>query len=284
MPRCSDTPGPEPLVRVGDQQEWTDLDPYREFVRLGTLGEPVALVTVIDKEGSAPRGMGAVMAVRGDGSIVGTVGGGNLERMMISEALTSMKNCRPRLYHFDFAGGANQNVVKACTGRADFLIQPCVASPHLIIFGAGHIGQALAPMALAAGFRVSVADDRDGYLQPDRFPPPVELLPGPFLDTVARLRIGPATYLVVVTYGHEQDTDVVRTCLHREWGYLGVIGSAAKVALLHKELGVDEASRAHLSRIHAPIGLRLGGRSPGEIAVAIAAELVNVRHAKEEDR
>lgn len=278
MTRRDTSLGPDPLVEIGDNREWIDLEPYRELVRVASLGEPVALVTVIGSSGSVPRGTGAVMVVRGDGTITGTVGGGSLEKAMIEEALASMRDGRARRFHFDFSGGKDQNLVKACIGKADFLVQPLVPRPRLLVFGAGHVGQALAPIASTAGFEVTVIDDRQGYPDPRLFPTASRILHGPLGETIPELRFDPSTFVVVVTYGHVQDEEVVRACLPLPWAYLGVIGSRAKVARLRKNLGVDEASRALLSRIHAPIGLPLGGRTPGEIAVGIVAELVSVRH------
>jgi xanthine dehydrogenase accessory factor len=197
---------------------------------------------------------------------------------MVRHAIEAIKDGRPRRYHYDFSGGENQNLVKACTGTTDLLILPCLAQPHLIIFGAGHVGKALAPMGLSAGFRVTVVDDRPGFPNPNDFPSEVARINGRFEEIIDSLTFDSATYIVVVTYGHVQDEAVVEACLNRTWRYLGVIGSRAKVAQLHENLGRDEESRRRLSRIHAPIGLRLGGRSPGEIAVGIIAELVSVRH------
>jgi xanthine dehydrogenase accessory factor len=282
MGQASESSAPDPLVAIGDAREWTDLEPYREFVRLGSAGVPVALVTVLGTKGSAPRSMGAAMLVRHDGGIVGSIGGGNLEEEMIQHAREAIEDGRPRRYHFDFTGGTGQNVEKACIGTTDFLIQPCVAKPHLIIFGAGHIGRALAPVAAGAGFRVSVADDRPGFPNPEAFGDGVRLLSGPFPETIRRLTFDDTTYVVVVTYGHEQDEAVLKACLPAKWRYLGMIGSRKKVATIFKNLSSDEETAQRLSCVHAPIGLRLGGRSPGEIAVAIVAELIAVRHGRDQ--
>jgi len=281
MGKQSESPGPDPLVAIGDSREWTDLEPYREFVRLGSEGVPVALVTVLATEGSAPRTMGAAMLVRHDGGIVGSIGGGDLEREMIRNALDAIQDGRPRRYHFDFTGGADENLEKACIGTTDFLVQPCVAKPHLIIFGAGHVGQALAPVAMAAGFRVSVADDRPGFPNPECFSEGVRLLSGPFPETIRALAFGASTYIVVVTYGHEQDEAVLGACLKEDWRYLGMIGSRKKVATVFKNLKTDAEAEQRLSSVHAPIGLNLGGRSPGEIAVAVVAEMIAVRHGRD---
>lgn len=282
MTKRDDSQGLDPLLAKGDAREWTDLDPYREFVRLGSEGIPVALVTVLETTGSAPRSMGAAMTVSHDGSIVGTVGGGGLEREMIKHALDAIRDGCPRRYHYDFSGGKHQNVEIGCSGKADFLIQPCVTQPHLMIFGAGHIGRALAPMGVAAGFRLTVADDRPGQPEPHAFPANAHLCSGDFRETISKLAFDSTTYIVVVTYNHEQDETVLGACLHKEWRYLGMIGSKAKVASIFKSLSVDDESKRLLSRVHAPIGLRLGGRSPGEIAVAIAAELIAVRHRQDQ--
>lgn len=271
---------PEPLVALGEPAERLELDAYREFVRLADAAQPVALVTVVETRGSAPRGMGAAMAVREDGSIVGTVGGGNLEHIAVRHALEAIEDGRPRRFHYDYSGGPGQNLAKACLGKTDLYVQPCPAPPRLYVFGAGHIGIALAPIARASGFRVTVIDDRPGYPDAARFPEGVRCVAGPFVPTIESLAFDGATYVVVVTYGHEQDETVLSACLQRRWRYLGMIGSRAKVARIFRTLGVDEETRRRLAEVHAPIGLDLGGRSPGEIAVQIAAELLAVRHGR----
>lgn len=271
----------DPLRRISDGREQVELDAYREFVRLADAGRPVALVTVVDAEGSAPRGMGGAMAVRADGSIVGTVGGGSLELLVIEQALEALRDGRARLLHYDFSGGPEQNLDKACTGKTDFFIQPALPRPKLFIFGAGHIGRALAPIAAGAGFRVTVVDPRPGFAVRDRFPAEVELREGPFQEVIAELPFDERTYAVIVTHGHTEDEAVLRACLPRPWAYLGMIGSRAKVARLFRAVATSEEARRRLARVHAPIGLDLGGRSPGEIALAIAAELQAVRYGRE---
>jgi len=275
-------PPPDPLVQIGEPVERLELDAYREFARLAEEGRPVALVTVVGTQGSAPRGMGAAMAVREDGTISGTIGGGNLEHLVVRHALDALADGRPRRLHYDFAGGAGQNLDKACAGKADFYVQPCLVLPRLHVFGAGHIGIALAPIAEAAGFRVTVVDDRPGYPDPSRFPRTVRLVHGALPDSVGPLPFDDSTFVVIVTHAHESDEVALAACLARPWRYLGMIGSRAKVARLFQSLGHDEASRTRLDEVRAPIGLDVGGRSPGEIAVSIAAELLAVRYGRRE--
>ncbi len=272
-------PGPsDPLVALGDRREQLDLEPYEEFVRLSQAGEPVALVTVICAAGSAPRGMGAVMTVRGDGSVCGTIGGGSLELLVIEHALAAIGDGRTRQLHYDYSGGPEQNLEKACLGKTDFFIQPSVRRPRLHVFGAGHIGAALAPLAAGVGFRVTLVDDRPGFPAPDSVPADVDVVSAPFGEAIEALPFDESTYIVIVTYGHEQDEAVLRACLHRPWRYLGLIGSRAKVRRVFADVGADDASRRRLERVSAPIGLDIGGRSPVEIAISIAAEIQAVRY------
>ena len=274
----------DPVVAIGDRRESLDLAPYEEFLRLAREGLPGALVTVIGAEGSAPRGMGAAMVVRGDGSIVGTVGGGSLELLLVAHAREAIEDGRPRRLHYDFSGGPEQNLEKACLGKSEFFVQPAPALPRLHIFGAGHIGLALAPIATAAGFLVTLVDDRPGYPPVAVETPGVRTIHGAFEEAIEGLPFDERTYAVIVTYGHRQDEAVLRACLHRRWRYLGMIGSRAKVEQVFDAVGTDAASRQALERVHAPIGLDLGGRGPGEIAISIAAELQAVRHGRSEVR
>ena len=268
----------DPLVAIGDPEETPGIDAVRAYADLSSQGKSVALVTVVGAEGSVPRGMGAAMAVRADGSIVGTVGGGKLELLMIEHALESLRDGRARRYHYDFTGGPDRNIDKSCMGRSEFFVQPSLPRPALYVFGAGHIGAALAPMGHQAGFRVTVIDNRPDYPGLASLPADIETVNAPFEEAVAGLDFDSSTYVVIVTYGHATDTVVLRACLHEPWRYAGMIGSRAKVARTMRELGTDEASRERLKLVHAPIGLDIGGREPGEVAVSIVAELVAVRH------
>ncbi|MFH1039476.1 MAG: XdhC/CoxI family protein [PVC group bacterium] len=272
------------LAEIGDGRETVDLSPLEAALKCRDQGEPAALVTIIGASGSAPRSMGSLMAVRKDGSIIGTVGGGNLELFAIRHALASLKDGRPRRLHYDFSGGTGQNVEKPCCGTTDFFIQPILETPRLVIFGAGHVGRALAPLALSCGFAVTVADDRPEYLDAARFPAGVGFQCGPFSETAAAIPFDGATYAVIMTYGHIHDETALGACLERPWRYLGLVGSRAKVATLKECLGTTAAAREKLARIHAPVGLDLGGRTPAEIAVAIMSEILAVRHGRENVR
>ncbi|RKZ14012.1 xanthine dehydrogenase [bacterium] len=276
--------GPDPLVAIGDVEESPGLDAIRAWADLSSQGKGAVLVTVVGAEGSVPRGMGAAMTVRADGSIVGTIGGGNLELLLIEHAMEALEDGRPRRYRYDFTGGPERNIEKSCMGRCEFFVQPSVQRPPLYIFGAGHIGIALAPMAQQAGFRVTVIDSRPDYPALATLPEDIATINVPFDEAVAGLEFDDSTFVVAVTYGHATDVIVLRECLEKPWCYLGMIGSRAKVHRTIRELGTDEATKQKLAQVHAPIGLDIGGREPGEVAVSIVAELVAVRHGNEDTR
>ena len=268
------------VVEMGDGREFFDTDPLHTVLSCRDRGDAAALVTVIGASGSAPRGMGSLMAVRKDGTIVGTVGGGNLELFVIRHALKALEDGRPRRLHYDFTGGLDQNVEKACCGTTDFFVQPFVETPRLVIFGAGHVGRALAPLAQACGFTVFVVDDRQEYLDAASFPVGTRFQHGPFREMTTNFPFDKSTYVVIMTYGHVHDETVLSACLDRPWRYLGLMGSSAKIATLKKHLGTTAAAREKLALVHAPVGLDVGGRSPAEIAVSIMGELLAVRYGR----
>ena len=268
------------VVAMGDGRETADASALEAVMACRERGEAVALVTVIGATGSAPRGMGATMAVRKDGSIIGTVGGGNLELFTIRHALASIEDGCSRRLHYDFSGGPEQNVSKACCGTTDFFIQPFVEMPRLVIFGAGHVARALAPMAASCGFSVLVADDRQELLTSQFFPESVRFLCGSFAETPAGIPFDESTYAVVMTYGHEHDEEVLAACLNRPWKYLGLMASRAKVAELKARLGTTDETRRRLEKVRMPVGLNIGGRSPAEIAVSIISEIIAERYGR----
>jgi xanthine dehydrogenase accessory factor len=153
-------------------------------------------------------------------------------------------------------------------------------TPTLLIAGAGHVGVALARLAAGLGFRVVVLDDRGDLLTPERLPPPIESLAGNVEATLRQWPIDANTYVVVVTRGHSHDQRALHAAIGSPAKYLGMIGSRRKIRIIFDALEHAGVEPAKLQRVHSPIGLKLGAVTVPEIAVSIAAELIQVRRAE----
>ncbi len=149
--------------------------------------------------------------------------------------------------------------------------------PTLYLFGGGHVSLAVARVARTAGFRIVVVDDRPAFADPDRFPEAERTLVMTLHDAVGRLPIDRRSYVVAVTRGHQHDEPVIEQAIRTPAAYIGMIGSRRKVALMWRRLRERGVSEVDLARVNAPIGLPIGGDSPGEIAVSIVAQLIQVR-------
>ena len=151
--------------------------------------------------------------------------------------------------------------------------------PRLLIVGAVHIAQALAPMAMAAGFEVIVIDPRGAFASPERFPG-VQLSEEWPDEALARLGLDAATALVALSHDPKLDDPALELALPGALFYIGALGSRRT-----HEKRLERLRAAGLGdlvgRIHAPIGLDLGGRAPAEIAVSILAEVIQVRYRGE---
>lgn len=245
------------------------------FSALADLREPVVMATVVGVAGSAPRHGAARMLVYADGRILGTVGGGQLERRVIEtalEVLTSRRAVRLQVH-------LTRDLGMCCGGAMDVYIEPIFPPEHLVIFGAGHVGGEVARIAQTLDLRLTVVDTRDEWLSAARFPTATHHLGDPraFART---LHVTPSTYLLITTHDHALDQDLLEILVDRPWAWLGVIGSRAKITKFFLRLraaGVDETLFA---RVSAPVGLDLGAETPAEIAVSIAAEIIAVRRGK----
>jgi xanthine dehydrogenase accessory factor len=150
---------------------------------------------------------------------------------------------------------------------------------RLVIVGGGHIGKALAHIGALLEFEISVLDDRPEYASREHIPDADHLVAGEIGVSLKDLLPGPDTYIVIVSRGHRQDGEALRACIQSDAAYIGMIGSAKKVGRM-KNLFLQEgwATREQWAGIHAPIGLPIGSKSVQEIAISIAAELVEVRN------
>jgi len=225
--------------------------------------EPVALATVVEVKGASPAQVGFKLLVWPDGRAVGNVGGGTLEKRIREEALAALQEGRSRLVHYTLREAGPDAVGMLCGGEATVFIEVYQPAPVLLIVGGGHIGQPLTEMARIIGFNVQVVDVRAERATVPQFNPGT---------------ITPWTYVVLITEDHVTDEQALRQVLDTPAAYVGMIGSLRKVGTIFNHLRSEGVPEERLAQIHAPIGLDLGGRSPAEIALAILAEIVQVRY------
>lgn len=161
-------------------------------------------------------------------------------------------------------------------GDIDLYVERWVPPPELVIVGAGHIAQPLALVGRLLDFRVSVLDDRPEFATRERFPGADRVIVADFGDPLAGIEVGPLTCIVLVTRGHRHDYDCLRALAQSgaEPAYVGMIGSRRRVRAAFEQLAAEGVEAGWLARIHAPLGLDIGAETPGEIAIAVGAEIV----------
>lgn len=154
-----------------------------------------------------------------------------------------------------------------------FVVERLVPAPRLLVFGAGHVGAAIARAAGAAGFRVTITDDRPEFADAARFPGlDVHALPPD--RVLSDFAPGPADAVVVATRGHRNDAEILDRLARMTVGYVGLLGSARKRAVILKALGAAGAPADALAAVRVPVGLEIGAVTPEEIAVSVTAELI----------
>lgn len=252
-----------------------------EEVRGGRKG---VLCILIEQEGSTPRKGGASMWVYPDGSIEGTIGGGPMEYECIKFALSMLESGDSvRVQYFDLGAGLNASTCPegaVCGGSGRVYFEAVLPETEIFIFGAGHVGKALARVANASGYDVTVWDERVEYANEENIPwaktmaCPLDEL---FDCSQHAGLFHKNSYVVIVTRGHNLDSEVMRLMENRDAAYIGVIGSRGKIAFVDKQLKAKGVSEEYLNGLRRPIGLPLKAETPEEIAVSILAEIVAVQ-------
>ncbi len=236
-----------------------------------------ALATVVRVSGSVPQVPGARLLLRSDGSAVGTVGGGAIERRVL-ELLQGLleapaRDVAPRIVSCDLG----KELGMCCGGSMDIFLEPVAARPRLWVLGAGHVAKPTAALAQTVGFEVVVVDEREDWNTEARFPGCRREL----MDAVSCLRHERSSsrdWLLIVTPDHRADEEALRFALTLDVAYIGLVGSRRKVYRLLERVAA-RAGSLDLRRLYAPVGLDLGAITPEEIAVSIVAELMALRHA-----
>lgn len=253
---------------------------FEEIVRLQREGRDCALCTIVATQGSTPGKEMMKLLVRDDGTFVGTVGGGCLEAEVLEAALASLRDERARMLEFALNERDWPDSGLVCGGRVQVYVEP-ITEPRLYLFGGGHVSAAIARIARSCGFHVSVGDDRAEFATRERHPDAQALVAAPFDEQARAVAPVRRAFLVVCTRGHDEDGEILEALWRAGAAprYLGMIGSRAKRATLFGQLRARGVPDAFLDAVRSPMGLAIGARSHGEIAVSVVAEMIQVRRA-----
>lgn len=249
---------------------------FQALAELESKNGEGALCMVVGSKGSTPRGAGSKMLVYSDGSIVGTVGGGEMENRVIAEALKAMQDGQSRMLEYSMTDPARGDP-GVCGGQLDVYVEPLKPRPTLVVIGAGHVGKAVVHLAKWLGFYVVVNDDRPEFCQPEAVPGADEYLPVPMAELPQCLVITPSTYLVLTTRGMNVDVAGLPVLVDTPAAYIGLIGSQRRWAMAKKTMLEQGVPVQKLNRVRSPIGLELHAETPEEIAVSILAEIIMLR-------
>jgi xanthine dehydrogenase accessory factor len=342
-------------------------DVLAEIERWQSAGEQVALASVVAVQGSAPRQVGATLAVSARGEIAGSVSGGCVEPAVIEEGLSAIRTGRPKLLQYGITEEQNveqiglscggeirvyvervgdiSRIASALTAHAPIARATLIASgeplgasvivpesgepsgtlgdpdvdaaavararlrlgrdesgtetlasqtgnrpevffavwpapPTLIIVGAGHISIPLSRIARLLGYHVTVVDPREAFATRERFPEADELMLEWPDEALPRMPLTSSTAVAVLTHDDKFDVPALATALRAPVGYVGAIGSRGTREVRNARLREQGITEAQLARIHGPIGLEIGAKTPEEIALAIMAQIVASRHGR----
>lgn len=166
-------------------------------------------------------------------------------------------------------------------GLIEVFIESYPPPQQLIIVGAVHVAIPLTKLGKMLGYRVTIVDPRGAFATIERFPHADSVIVEWPEDAFSLLTLTSSTYVAVLTHDPKLDLPALMAALNSEARYVGLIGSRATVAQRKAELEVMGATEEQLARIHAPIGLNIGARTPAEIALSVMAEMVAVRRRVE---
>jgi len=335
---------------------------FKQTAEILRQGKPFALATIVEGKGSLPRAVGTQMAVRQDGSIVATIGGGRMEGEALLLAAEVLRTEKSQIMTFDMThpdargvgmicggrgrvaichvcpealsvmeaaaaaeqlgtpswlfilwnaaetrweivyrdmerviaigettrGGANQGrksefeglptepgLVELPDGRFAFGSR-ILSGGNLYLCGAGHVGAEIARIATYLDFSVTAMDDRAEFANEDRFPG-CRCIVLEDMTAPPAMSLGEDDYVLIATRGHPFDLSSLRWAMQTGAGYIGMIGSRRKRDLIYKVLREEGITDQQLEQVHSPIGISIGAQTPEEIAISMAAQLIQVR-------
>ena len=238
-------------------------------------GLAVAVVTVTSISGSTPCGIASKLLALVDGRFFGTIGGGNLESLVLRDAHECLCRSESKAFRYPLGATAGQ----CCGGVVEVIVEVLGVGPRLYLFGAGHVGQSVVRVLDGTPFEVHVIDERAEWLE--KLPRNAIRHTGAWDEFVEHASWdSDKTFVAVMTHRHDLDQAIVEAILDKPAKYLGLIGSDVKWRRFRERLIARGKTETALSRVRCPLGIDIGGKSPAEVAVSLAAEIIGVMNGR----
>lgn len=249
---------------------------YQKIIDIQNSSLKAAVCTIVNTKGSAPRKKGAKMIVYSNGSIYGTIGGGALEKKVIEQAQEVLKQNEAKVVVHNLVS----ELAMCCGGTVEIFIEPIVNKKKLYIFGAGHIGKALAKFAITLNFEVSLIDERYEAFEEEDFSS-FTVFNEQHSTAIEKLVFDENCFIVILTHNHSYDREILALCSKKPYQYIGMIGSDRKIAIAKKNMiSSNILNDDEVNKIDMPIGIAIEAITPQEIAISILAKLIDVRNKK----
>ncbi len=271
------------LICGGNMKIFIDLPRTEEdsliLTRLQELSEakiPLVSTTVVKSEIDHIQ-VGAKMLFPANGEKVGSLGDAALETALQDELIEVLEKDAPGVFRWQPEDSDDRE------GAVWVFMDAVQPRPTLLIAGAGHVGQALCHLGKWLGFNVAIVDDRVDFASEERLPEADEIIIGDIAEELRKYPVDHLTYAVIVTRGHQHDEEALHSVIESNARYVGLIGSRRKIKLIYddlRDLGIPEE---RLAKVYAPIGLDINSKTVPEIAVSIAAQLIQVRNSTKPD-
>lgn len=270
---------------------------YQTMIEMMQSGTDGMLLTIASSSGSSPRKAGAKMLVLPDGTTHGTVGGGSIEYTATKDALIFLQEKQSGKKEYILRPNDAADLGMICGGNVSMefqyidhtdnaFLEECKTLLEtwdeqlpgtVYIFGGGHVAQELVPVLNHLDFPCVVFDDRSEFANESVFPDAKECIVGDFEQIGKYVDVKEEDYVCIMTRGHLSDYVVQKQILGTPASYIGVIGSRRKTATIREKLLADGFPESEIDRCKSPIGLKIHAETPAEIAISIAAELIEKR-------
>jgi xanthine dehydrogenase accessory factor len=263
---------------------------YEKIVELQAENTPFTLITIIKKEGHGPQIEGAKMIVLGNGETFGTIGGGAIEYIG-TKAAVDIINSSKKSTTVDYILGEDNDILDAvdtgmiCGGNLSLFYEYFATKDTVYLFGAGHVGKAVSYHMKHLDYNLVLIDSRREIA--NNYTDNEKIIIDDYNNIFDKDIIEKDAYILVATHSHELDYIVMRNVFESdiEPKYVGVIASKKKSAQMIARLCGDlKENKPDLSKLYSPIGLKIGGSTPDEIAISIIAELQTIKYSQEGHR